>query len=372
MRVRPSAIFLFLLLPVSSISQDLLVNGGFEDENICTEYQVNCSPEGWITNKDGFGTYFKDTSAAHSGNRFVAIEIGHLSKVYQRTFYRSRLVCGLRKGNAYRLEFYIRSPFFVLDSMGILFTPFDFLFSKKKLHNLSPTMFLKPASGRFPKDTNWQKVSMEYIASGEESFFTIASFARLDMKGNGTRDVPNGHFFVFLDDISLRPLQSHEQLCAEAETGKQAIYEQDERHEYLRQKIRQNNDEPPLVTLPSMSIITVDTLLLPDMLFASGAAELKSSSYPVFDELVRQVGGKKIDSVVIEGHTDNTGTPSFNQKLSIDRAEAVKKVLRQRLQWLQVMISTRGWADKRPVRANTTAAGRQQNRRVELFVYTRE
>ncbi|MEI9808652.1 MAG: hypothetical protein WDO16_12770 [Bacteroidota bacterium] len=37
----------------------MLANGDFEEENICTEYKVNCAPEAWIANKDGFSTYLK-------------------------------------------------------------------------------------------------------------------------------------------------------------------------------------------------------------------------------------------------------------------------------------------------------------------------
>ncbi|MBL7738095.1 MAG: OmpA family protein [Chitinophagaceae bacterium] len=362
---------LMLLTSATSFSQTLLANGDFEEENICTEYKVNCSPEAWVTNKDGFSTYMNDSSSAYHGKRYLAIEIGHTTKIYQRTFYRSRLVCGLRKDNRYRLEFYVRSPYPVLDSMGIIFSSFDFLLSKKKLQNLIPTMFIRPAVGVFTADSIWQKVAIDYLATGRESFLTIANFCRRDIRGEKS-NAAGGHFFVFMDSISLTPLDDHERLCSEAQVNQQAIYEQDERHEFLRQKIRQNNDDPPMVVIPPMKMLLIDTLVLPDMLFASGKAALQSGSYKVLEDFFGKLAGKKIDSIVVEGHTDNTGTLSANEKLSAERARAIRDIIKLEPGLSKLTFITRGWADKRPVTTNTTASGRQRNRRVELFVYAAE
>lgn len=370
MQIRLLVSCLYILATTTSFSQDLLSNGGFEEENICTEYQVNCSPESWVTNKDGFSTYINDSSSAWQGKRYVAIEVGHTTKVFQRTFYRTRLLCGLRQGHRYKLEFYVKSPLTILDSIGILFTSYDFLYSKQKLHNIAPTMFIKPTGGSFVNDSNWQKISMEYTAAGDESFLTIASFCKRDIKGGGLSS--GGHFFVFIDEMSLVPLDPRERLCSEAATNKQDNYDQDERHEMLRNKVRQNNDDPPVVVMPPMRIRIVDTLVLPDVLFASGKADLKQSSYSILDDFCRRVAVRKIDSIVVEGHTDNTGIFSFNEKLSLDRANTSKAAIQQRLARFRPLVITRGWADKRPVSANTSAAGRQRNRRVELFVYASE
>lgn len=370
MKLAATGLFL-LILPGHSFSQDLLANGGFEEENICTEYKVNCSPEAWITNSDGFNNYFKDDGRAHSGNHYMAIEAGFSHKPYQRTYIRSRLLCGLRKGHQYRLEFYVRSRHSILDSIGVNFTSFDFLYGQKRLQNITPSLFIKTAKGAFSKDSAWQRVSMDYTAKGDEAFIAIANFSRKDI--NGETGIPmEKHFFVFLDDFSLTPLDPHETICPGWQENKQAIYDQDERHEYLRQKIRQNKDDPPKVVLPSTSFSVVDTLILPDVLFASGQADLQKPSYHMLDSFCRKLGGKKIDSIVIEGHTDNTGTPQGNEKLSLDRASGVQAAIRQRLPGLSSPVIVRGWADRKPLTDNTTPAGRQRNRRVELFVYIKD
>ena len=71
--------------------------------------------------------------------------------------------------------------------------------------------------------------------------------------------------------------------------------------------------------------------------------------------------------ISVEGHTDSRGTDAYNQKLSEDRAKAVSDALTSagvtaaRLSW-------KGFGETQPVADNTTAAGMQQNRRVEVIV----
>lgn len=371
MVMRFPLINIIFLLPGFCFSQNLLVNGGFEEENICTEYKVNCSPEAWITNRDGFNNYFKNRDRAYEGEHCLAIEAGHSDRPFQRTFIRSRLLCGLRKDHRYRLEFYIKSPHAILDSIGVLFTGYDFLFGKKRLQHLNPSLFIRPVKGLFTRDSNWQKVSIDYLAKGDEAFIAIANFSRRDIKG-ATNIRMEKHFFVFVDDVSLTPLDSKEYLCPGWKSGKQDIYDQDERHEFLRQVVRKYNDDPPVVVIPSTTLTVVDTLILPDMLFATGKAELQKNSNSMLDEFCRKLAGKKIDSIVVEGHTDNTGSLQVNKKLSADRATTVETAIRQRLTLPQLLVIARGWADTKPLLSNSSAAGKQQNRRVELFVYTRE
>lgn len=71
--------------------------------------------------------------------------------------------------------------------------------------------------------------------------------------------------------------------------------------------------------------------------------------------------------IEVEGHTDNVGSDEYNQKLSEQRAAAVRDYLMsQGVQ--QPMISAKGFGEAQPVASNDSASGRQQNRRVELVV----
>jgi hypothetical protein len=212
LKMKVLLILSFLVLSTFCFSQSLLVNGGFEDENICTEYKVNCASEAWIANDNGFNNYFKDVNRAYEGTHYIGIEAGHATKPYQRTFIRSQLLCGLKKANQYRLEFFVKSLHPILDSIGVYFGSIDPLLERKPIHKLGPSLFLPEGTNKFIKDTNWQKVTLDYTANGDETFITIANFSKNDITGPTGIRMEN-HFFVFLDNISLIPLNPGEKLC---------------------------------------------------------------------------------------------------------------------------------------------------------------
>ena len=71
----------------------------------------------------------------------------------------------------------------------------------------------------------------------------------------------------------------------------------------------------------------------------------------------------------IIGHTDNTGSDAINQPLSVSRANSVGNYLRSCGVAANQLKSVEGQGSTNPVADNSTAAGRQQNRRVEVYMY---
>jgi outer membrane protein OmpA-like peptidoglycan-associated protein len=69
----------------------------------------------------------------------------------------------------------------------------------------------------------------------------------------------------------------------------------------------------------------------------------------------------------IEGHTDSTGSDEHNQRLSERRADAVKSFLAAQEIDMNRMVSV-GYGEYRPVADNSSADGRQKNRRVEIVI----
>ncbi len=95
----------------------------------------------------------------------------------------------------------------------------------------------------------------------------------------------------------------------------------------------------------------------------------KSDVKPNFVEVLHSVtlvlNEYKSTMIEVAGHTDSTGSDSYNQMLSQQRAQAVSNVLIQN--GVQpVRVDTVGYGESRPIASNSTPAGRQQNRRVEL------
>lgn len=107
-------------------------------------------------------------------------------------------------------------------------------------------------------------------------------------------------------------------------------------------------------------------LTLGDVLFESGQATLKTGAYGTLDRLATVLKDNDGRTVVIEGHTDNVGSDMNNQGLSERRAESVRGALMQR-GVASGQIDAVGRGESSPVATNDEAAGRQQNRRVELI-----
>jgi len=104
---------------------------------------------------------------------------------------------------------------------------------------------------------------------------------------------------------------------------------------------------------------------LGDVLFDTGKATLKPGADLSLDRLASYLSAHPQTKVLIEGNTDSTGTAELNQALSERRAEAVANGLVGRGVSADA-IRTLGRGEDYPVASNQTAAGRQQNRRVEI------
>ncbi len=93
--------------------------------------------------------------------------------------------------------------------------------------------------------------------------------------------------------------------------------------------------------------------------------EIKPNFYEVLNSVALVL--KEYDKTAIEvaGHTDSTGSESYNQQLSQRRANSVASYLASQ-QINQVRMDAIGFGETRPIASNDTEAGRQQNRRVEL------
>jgi outer membrane protein OmpA-like peptidoglycan-associated protein len=107
------------------------------------------------------------------------------------------------------------------------------------------------------------------------------------------------------------------------------------------------------------------------ILFDTGKADLKDQSKADLTEFADVLKKYEDTDLIIEGHTDSTGTKEINSKLSEERAEAVLSFLRAR-GVAATRMQPRGFADSKPVADNTTAEGRTQNRRVQINIAANE
>ena len=108
-------------------------------------------------------------------------------------------------------------------------------------------------------------------------------------------------------------------------------------------------------------------ITLGDVLFAVNKAQLSAGGVRNVQKLANFLNQYPQRKVLIEGHTDSTGSRSINQPLSERRADAVRTAL-VGMGISGDRIETRGYAEQYPVASNNTAAGRQLNRRVEIIL----
>jgi OOP family OmpA-OmpF porin len=102
-----------------------------------------------------------------------------------------------------------------------------------------------------------------------------------------------------------------------------------------------------------------------DALFDFDRSVLKPAAKASLDSLAGKVKSLTLEVIVAVGHTDSIGTDAYNQKLSIRRAEAVKKYLvSQGIEAKRIYVEGKG--ESQPVADNKTKEGRAKNRRVQI------
>lgn len=101
--------------------------------------------------------------------------------------------------------------------------------------------------------------------------------------------------------------------------------------------------------------------------FPVDSAQVKGSLVDDLYAIAENLQQYPNSTIRVIGHTDNTGTAAYNQDLSERRAAAVASILRQGGVSSR-RIRTIGMGEEQPIASNATAAGRQQNRRVEIVI----
>jgi outer membrane protein OmpA-like peptidoglycan-associated protein len=105
-----------------------------------------------------------------------------------------------------------------------------------------------------------------------------------------------------------------------------------------------------------------------NIFFDYDQAVLRPESKPELERAVALLAEYPTVRIAIDGHTDNIGSSTYNQKLSIQRAEAVREYLVTQGGIDSTRIEVRGFGFSKPIAPNTTDEGRQQNRRTEFTV----
>ena len=167
------------------------------------------------------------------------------------------------------------------------------------------------------------------------------------------------------DANAVRDRMQLENRTREADAARQSALDAQEqtraaelRNRQLEERVKELNAKPT----PRGWVVTFG-----DVLFSTGQAQLKPGSGRNIDKLASVLQSYPQRKVLIEGFTDSTGSEATNMALSQRRSAAVREALIDK-GVNPSRISTRGYGESYPVADNTSASGRQLNRRVEIIL----
>ena len=309
-------------------AQNLIVDGSFEN---CTQY-FDCD---WMKICESPDIFIGDLSQmvdpalarkgneAYDGENYLGMFLG-----YKGEFVIGRISESLEKGVTYQLSAQvIRSKAnshcdqaFSGLSVWLLDSIPKYPETKWGLSINSRFILLKGANDKINNTENWELVAGEYKAKGDEKYILLGNFkgANLDI----TRDCEA--LYYYFDDLKMEEI-------------------------------------PTIEPTPQIG----ETIVLENIFFESGKANLTEASNPALSSLVKYLQQFTNRSVEIRGHTDNVGSNQGNQKLSEDRAQAVYLyLLKNGIQ--KANLNFKGFGEKIPIADNNNDEGRRKNRRVEL------
>jgi outer membrane protein OmpA-like peptidoglycan-associated protein len=172
------------------------------------------------------------------------------------------------------------------------------------------------------------------------------------------------------DEARAAALAEQQRLAAEAQKSQLQAQEADrlrQQAEADRERIRQELLQQLNMVLETRESARGLIVNMSDVLFDFGKATLKPGTREKLAKVAGIVLAHPGLTLEVEGHTDSIGSDEYNQKLSEARASAVRDYLAG--QGIKSdAITARGFGKTQPVASNSTAEGRQRNRRVEMVV----
>lgn len=364
---------------------NLVYNPSFEDYLDCPKkidaLGILTLVEAWFQPTGGSADYYNVCGAkdccvpknklgfqhAHSGVGYCGI---YCSKTDYREYLQTQLKEPLRKGETYRLSFFVSLSEYSSGSVatiGGLFTQDRVsdtskgVLMKKEIRKLSPKISQTISTYYEPQVVNdyyrllsntrgWMRISGDFEAQGGEEFLTIGNFYPSNLSNLTDLDsltylLPGAYYYI--DDVSLTCLT-----C-----GKDSL---------------NLSPQTPVASagnsVPDSSQYEVGaSFVLRNIFFDYDKSVLLQQSYNELQSLIKILKEHPKMKIEVGGHTDGRGSVEYNIRLSESRAKAVvdylisKGIEPRRLQY-------KGYGKSKPISTNDTEEGRALNRRVEFTI----
>ncbi len=154
---------------------------------------------------------------------------------------------------------------------------------------------------------------------------------------------------------------------AQGEASEAQRKAQEEQAKALEMQSRNAALESQLADLQAKTTVRGIVITLGDVLFGVDQSKLNPDGMRTVQKLATVLQNNMQRTVLVEGHTDNTGSHAHNQDLSERRANAVRSAL-VLMGVSRDRIETKGYGETFPIAENNTAQNRQFNRRVEIIL----
>ena len=361
-------ISLFLSHIVSA--QNLIYNGGFEDVNICKELNSFCGAEAWFRSpprKSGRNiAKAKGYKKVRSGSGSENIVVENVKRpIKNRVFIYSMLKCDLIQGEKYVVSLWLNPTKNTVIELDVLFSEKELVPGVINPLDLTPSFSYRSINIK-DTDGQWINYIYDYLAKGGERFITIGNFdkERYCPDRKLKEDNKAGDIMYFVDDISVKPMDENQRQECDSLEIKNMLYAFNHRHSY---RIGLSYAKEPEVTKSNITP-QVKTIEIPDIAFNFDSYQINPEYNAMIDSIYSYIISLNPKFIEIVGHTDNLGSDKYNDYLSLQRAEKVKKVLLKKSQNLEKIITIKGYGESQPKVSNDTKKNRQINRRVEVKV----
>jgi outer membrane protein OmpA-like peptidoglycan-associated protein len=372
-----AGLLLFLLgRPSPAACQNLVANGGFEEINVCTEYQANCSPVAWFTVTAGL-----QHVAPKEGRHSLPFVYGNVYDAIQRSFPYTRILCTLQPGKEYDLLFWLNTGIVPFSNLEVLLSPGDPARIRTNRGKVNFSFSLTPADIVQKDDKGWIQLHRRFKVEEEMNFLLLGN---MQPSGSYSRQLGkkleklSGNIVFCLDDLHLTDVDSTGNTCPMYAATREALSAEHHRHTPYRYldalPVDEKHSPPPQAVAPE-SITAAppappkpDTLLVPGLLFATNSSLINETYTALLDSLVTRIAGKLPSKMEIGGHTDNTGSAAFNKELSLQRAQSIRNYIVHKLPGLETITRIEGYGMDRPRAPNDSPANKAQNRRVEIIL----
>ncbi len=375
------ALIVAFLLQEKVFSQtNLLLNGGFEEVNTCTEYSAECGVEAWFYLRDIQAQMLSnETNTDLLGNNSFGIFYNWSGYTGFTPVIGTLLPCGLQNGKRYTFKGIISARLNPKLNLrpGICLGQKFYVPKRAFSTNMKPVLI----SGLQPvPNSNFFSFEYSFIADGNERYLTFGTFTEEDTVGAKKKLIGTQTISVVLDNFQLVPEDKKETNCPGFFINKEKIYDYNFRHKEMDYSLfgkgelaisfTKTDSYFRTILKDPIPLLKVDTLKLGDVLFDFNKAKLNSSGISVLEEFFIMVGkSNNIDSIYAEGYTDSIGSDARNLALSLERCESVRQWLLQNNIASPSTIQAHPFGRSNPIAPNKTPEGRALNRRVELIIF---